>query len=330
MKKIYSFMLVMMALMCSMSAKADINITKEGGWFESAYIEWTGATQNYAVQIKGGQYADFTAIDKELVRKYKDYYRADMVGLKAGTYQFKITGANDNSVATSGNLTVVAHDRSGFAHVGYSGGIGAYKNDGTLKDNARVIYVTAANAKTVKCNVITDADTEYTGLQAILAAYEKGKETRPLAIRIIGTVKKADMDSFGSSAEGIQVKGKSGSIDMNITIEGIGNDATTHGFGFLVRSACSVEFRNFANMICMDDCLSLDTDNHHVWIHNMDFFYGGTGGDSDQAKGDGTVDIKGKSSHVTVSYNHFYDSGKCSLGGMKSETTDCWMTSHHN
>ena len=330
MKKILSFMLVMVGLMCSMSASADINITKEGGWFESAYIEWTGATQNYTVQIKGGQYADFTAIDKELVRKYKDYYRADMVGLKAGTYQFKITGANDNSTATSGNLTVVAHDRSGFAHVGYSGGVGAYKNDGTLKDNARIIYVTAANAKTVKCNVITDADTEYTGLQAILAAYEKGKETRPLAIRIIGTVKKADIDFFGSSEEGIQVKGKSGSIDMNITIEGIGNDATTHGFGFLVRSASSVEFRNFANMICMDDCLSLDTDNHHVWIHNMDFFYGGTGGDSDQAKGDGTVDIKGKSSHVTVSYNHFYDSGKCSLGGMKSETTACWMTYHHN
>lgn len=34
--------------------------------------------------------------------------------------------------------------------------------------------------------------------------------------------------------------------------------------------------------------------------------------------------------NITVSYNHFYDCGKTSLGGMKSETTDCWMTYHHN
>lgn len=333
-KHLLSLMVLCMAWVLATPAKAAI--TKQYGWFESAAVEWeavSGAT-DYNVYVKpaGGTY---TKIDKELVRKYADFYRADALGLSAGTYQMKVVPVNGSGEMTgsameTGNLTVTAHDRSGFAHVGMSGGIGAYKNDGTLKDGARVIYVTAKTAKTVKCNVMTDADTEYTGLQAILAAFEKGKETRPLAIRIIGTVKKADMDSFGSSAEGIQVKGKNGSIDMNITIEGVGFDATTHGFGFLVRSSKSVEFRNFANMICMDDCLSLDTDNHNVWIHNMDFFYGGTGGDSDQAKGDGTVDIKGKSSHVTVSYNHFYDSGKCSLGGMKSETTDCWMTYHHN
>ena len=333
MKKIFlkKMACLLMLLFCTTIAHAaPVSILDLGGWFESGYVTWTGDNQNYTVYIKGGQYAEFTAIDKELVRKYDGYYRADMVGLKAGNYQFKIVGAN-NSEATSDTFTATAHDRSGFAHVGYAQGIGAYKNDGTLKDGARVIYVTANTAKTVKCNVFDGkTDAEYTGLQAILAVFEKGKETRPLAIRIIGTIKAADCDAFGSSAEGIQVKGKSGATDMNITIEGIGNDATTHGFGFLVRSACCVEFRNFANMVCMDDCVSLDTDNHHVWVHNMDFFYGGTGGDADQAKGDGTVDIKGKSSHITVSYNHFYDSGKCSLGGMKGETTDCWMTYHHN
>ena len=333
MKKIFLKKMACMLMLVfgtTIAHAAPVSILDQGGWFESGYVTWTGDNQNYTVYIKGGQYAEFTAIDKELVRKYDGYYRADMVGLKAGNYQFKIVGAN-NSEATSDTFTATAHDRSGFAHVGYAQGIGAYKNDGTLKDGARVIYVTANTAKTVKCNVFDGkTDAEYTGLQAILAVFEKGKETRPLAIRIIGTIKAADCDAFGSSAEGIQVKGKSGATDMNITIEGIGNDATTHGFGFLVRSACCVEFRNFANMVCMDDCVSLDTDNHHVWVHNMDFFYGGTGGDADQAKGDGTVDIKGKSSHITVSYNHFYDSGKCSLGGMKGETTDCWMTYHHN
>ena len=333
-KHLLSLMVMCMAFICATPASAAI--TKEYGWFESAAVEWeavSGAT-DYNVYVKpaGGTYAQ---LDKELVRKYAEFYRADALGLKAGSYQMKvvpvISGSEDESKAMETSaLTVTAHDRSGFAHVGMPGGIGAYKNDGTLKEGARVIYVTAKTAKTVKCNVMTDADTEYTGLQAILGAFEKGKETRPLCIRIVGTIKKADVDAFNSSAEGIQIKGKNGSTDMNITIEGVGFDATTHGFGFLIRSAKSVELRNFANMICMDDAVSLDTDNHNVWVHNMDFFYGGTGGDSDQAKGDGTVDIKGKSSNVTVSYNHFYDSGKCSLGGMKSETTSCWMTYHHN
>ena len=333
-KHLLSLMVMCMAFICATPASAAI--TKEYGWFESAAVEWeavSGAT-NYNVYVRpvGGTY---TRLDKELVRKYADFYRADALGLKAGNYQMKvvpvISGSENNGAALESDvLTVTAHDRSGFAHVGMPDGIGAYKNDGTLKDGARVIYVTAKTAKTVKCNVMTDADTEYTGLQAILGAFEKGKETRPLCIRIVGTIKKADVDAFNSSAEGIQIKGKSGSTDMNITIEGVGFDATTHGFGFLIRSAKSVELRNFANMICMDDAVSLDTDNHNVWVHNMDFFYGGTGGDADQAKGDGTVDIKGKSSHITVSYNHFYDNGKCSLGGMKSETTDCWMTYHHN
>ena len=333
-KHLLSLMVMCMAFICATPASAAI--TKEYGWFESAAVEWeavSGAT-DYNVYVKpaGGTY---TRLDKELVRKYADFYRADALGLKAGSYQMKvvpvISGSEDASQAMETSaLTVTAHDRSGFAHVGMPGGIGAYKNDGTLKDGARVIYVTAKTAKTVTCNVNTGTDTEFTGLQAILGAFEKGKETRPLCIRIVGTIKKADVDAFNSSAEGIQIKGKSGSTDMNITIEGVGFDATTHGFGFLIRSAKSVELRNFANMICMDDAVSLDTDNHNVWVHNMDFFYGGTGGDADQAKGDGTVDIKGKSSHITVSYNHFYDNGKCSLGGMKSETTDCWMTYHHN
>lgn len=321
------FTLVLM-LLASVSASA-VTITKTQGWFESGYVTWDNvAGQTYKVYVRpeGGTY---TQLDNELVRSYGSYGRADMVGLKAGKYQFKVVSSAGDE-AESDVFTATAHDRNGFAHYNWNDGVGAYKNDGTLKDNARVIYLTADNAKTVKCMVMGDKDVEYTGIQAILAAYEKGKETRPLDIRIIGTVKKENLDAIGSSAEGLQVKGKSGTTPMNITIEGIGNDATVHGFGFLVRSACSVEFRNFAIMICMDDCVSLDTDNKHCWVHHMDFFYGGTGGDADQAKGDGTVDIKGKSSHVTVSYNHFYDSGKCSLGGMKGETTDCWMTYHHN
>lgn len=76
--------------------------------------------------------------------------------------------------------------------------------------------------------------------------------------------------------------------------------------------------------------MSLDTKNSHVWIHNMDLFYGKKGGAADQAKGDGTVDIKGDSKYVTVAYNRFWDNGKASMCGMKSETGENWITYHHN
>lgn len=330
MKRFYSILAMM--VLCITSTMA-VTITKTQGWFESGCVQWAweqGATYTVYIRPEGGTY---TQIDKELVRQYPGYGRADMVGLKAGEYQFKVVSSASGE-AESDVFTATAHDRNGFAHYNRTDGVGAYNNNGTLKDNARVLYLTANNAKTVSLEMQVDSKGKMetrTGIQNIIQAYEKGQEKRPLAVRIIGTVKAADMDDFGSSAEGLQVKGNgSGKCNAQLTIEGIGDDATIHGFGILCRSISSVEFRNFAIMICLDDCLSLDTDNKNIWIHNMDFFYGGTGGDADQAKGDGTVDIKGKSSHVTVAYNHFFDSGKSSLGGMKSETTDCWMTYHHN
>ena len=48
------------------------------------------------------------------------------------------------------------------------------------------------------------------------------------------------------------------------------------------------------------------------------------------AKGDGSMDLKDNSQYVTISYNHFWDSGKMSLCGMKSESGENWITYHHN
>lgn len=322
-----------------------INITEAKGWLESAYVKWEpfdGAT-SYNVYVKGDKYTDYTKIDHELVRDYGTYCRADMVGLPANVYALKVVpvvnGTEDTASASEATgMAVKAHDRSGFAfHKGagsatYDGsGIGAYKENGELKDNARVIYVTAETAKTVTCEVFYDkAYQTFTGLQTIIDAYQKGTAKEPLCVRIIGTIKKDDLDKISSSAEGLQIKGKNAYFPMHITIEGIGEDATTSGFGFLIRNCSSVELRNFANMLCMDDCLSFDTDNAHCWAHHMDFFYGNTGGDRDQAKGDGTVDIKGDSQYMTVAYNHFWDCGKTSLCGMTSESGPNYIDYHHN
>jgi len=323
-------------------ADHGITISEAKGWQESAYVEWTlldrAVADSYNVYIKGGNHADYTLIDQQLVRDYGTHGRADVVGLQAGHYSIKVVavlgGEERQSIyGEATGMAVSNYSREGFAHFGYAEGVGAYNNDGTLKSGAKVLYVTASTAKTITTDVTTDSKggtTTCTGLQTIIDAYQKGYDTTPIAFRIVGKVTASDLDKMSSSSEGLQIKGKKSYSTMNMTVEGIGDDATVHGFGFLVRNSTSVELRNFAIMRCMDDAVSLDTDNSHVWIHNMDFFYGNKGSAADQAKGDGTVDIKGDSQYVTVSYNHFWDNGKSSMCGMTSETGDNWITYHHN
>ncbi|KXB48757.1 pectate lyase [Bacteroidales bacterium KA00344] len=306
-------------------------IRRAQGWQESAYVEWDlmeGATYN--VYIKGGDYADWTAIDAPLVRLYDTYGRADVVGLRAGHYRLRVVPVVDGKERTdrtseTGSLRVVNYDRSGFAHKDYQG-VGAYNDDGTLKSGAKVIYVDAQNAKTVTAKLSSGT---FTGLQGIIKAYEKGNVSEPLAIRIKGLISAADVDAFGSSAEGIQMKGRRADSELNITIEGIGEDATVKGFGFLVRNAKSVEFRNLGIMRQKDDGISLDTDNSNIWVHNIDVFYGKSGS-GDHAKGDGAIDVKSNSKFVTISYCHFWDTGKSTMAGMKSESGPNYITYHHN
>lgn len=303
-----------------------IQITEAKGWQESAYLKWAPFEGASSYNV----YVDDKKIDAQLVRQYKSYYRADVLGLKEGTYSVKVVPVNADGkeiagANTASNLVVKSYNREGFAHFKYAG-VGAYNNDGTLKAGAKVLYVTAKTAKTVSTTVNTGKQETITGLQSIIDAYSKGKDKTPIAFRIIGKISLSDLDHISSSAEGLQIKGAM----MNMTFEGVGDDATVYGFGFLLREAESVEFRNFAIMRCLDDAMSLDTDNSHVWIHNMDLFYGKKGGAADQAKGDGTVDIKGDSKYVTVAYNRFWDNGKASMCGMKSETGENWITYHHN
>lgn len=303
-----------------------IQITEAKGWQESAYLKWAPFEGASSYNV----YVGDKKIDAQLVRQYKSYYRADVLGLKEGTYSVKVVpvnaeGAEIAGANTASNLVVKSYNREGFAHFKYAG-VGAYNNDGTLKAGAKVLYITAKTAKTVSTTVNTGKLETITGLQSIIDAYSKGKDKTPIAFRIIGKVNLSDLDHISSSAEGLQIKGAM----MNMTFEGVGDDATVYGFGFLLREAESVEFRNFAIMRCLDDAMSLDTKNSHVWIHNMDLFYGKKGSAADQAKGDGTVDIKGDSKYVTVAYNRFWDNGKASMCGMKSETGENWITYHHN
>jgi pectate lyase len=309
---------------------------------ETVYAEWTpveGATQ-YEAYVKKSSDSSYTQVDDELIRQYPGYWRVDVPGCAAGTYDLKIvakTSSGDVTVEKK-SISVNAYSRIGYAFDTKSkygaNGVGAYNNDGTLKSNAKVFYVTKDTAKTITADVVINSKggtATYTGLQDIIYAKQKGYDTTPFDFRLVGTITLADMDRIDSSAEGLQVKGKNANAELNITIEGIGNDAAIKDFGILIRNAGNVELRNFAVYNCMDDSISIDTDNCNLWVHNLDLFYGQTGGDADQAKGDGTTDTKGGTTYVTISNNHYWDSGKSILCGMSGDSyTDYRITFANN
>lgn len=331
------------ALTPTIPVSDKINVTEAGGDLEAAYLQWealTGADwYNVYYKISGGS---FVRLDDPLVRQYTTYYRADAVGLKAGVYSMKIVPVNgdgeelEEDSVTVDNIQVEAHDRSGYAFVNNTSGAtasGAYNMDGTLRENAIVLYVTAETFHTVSLEI---GGTTVTGLDSILnEGYKENKgATLPLCVRIIGSIGN-ETDGLSTNASGdLNIKG----VTQGVTVEGIGNDATANGWGFHITGSSNVEIRNIGLMNSIGgtkDGIGFENSCHHVWVHNCDFYYGKDWG-GDQKKGDGALDSK-KTDYATYSYNHFWDSGKCNLlGNAETENgtgingDNTHLTYHHN
>ena len=319
-----------LGVLISFSAKS-LTITESAGWIESAYVKWqavAGATQ-YNVYISGNGITNRKA-DTQLIRNYGSYYRADIPGLQAGNYSIRVVALTDNTAteeASTTEFTVQSHDRSGFAFAN-NRVPGAYQADGTLKANAVIIYVTEKTKNTVSLEVTGANANPCVGLQNILDGFKKGKDSRPLIVRIIGQI-----TDLSYMLGGDVVVENSNNAASFITIEGIGNDAVADGWGIRVKNASNVEIRNLGFMNCDSsegDNIGLQQDNDYIWVHHCDLFYGNAGSDADQIKGDGALDCK-KSTYITFSYNHFWDSGKCNLLGLsEGTTTGLYITYHHN
>ncbi len=328
MKRIFTYFMV---LSSSVLLKAQVSITQATGWLESAYVKWApvSGAESYRVYYSGGGLTN-KIIDNQLIRNYGSYFRADIPGLAAGNYTIKVvpvTGNTEGPAATTSSVSVLSHDRSGFAHS--NGRVpGAYQLDGTLKSNAVVLYITESTKNTVSLNVTGANSNPCVGLQTILDGFKKGNDTRPLVIRFIGNIKDPGYLLNGD----IVVENRS-NASGSITLEGIGSDAVINGWGIRIKNATNIEVRNLGFMLTdagEGDNLSLQQDNTYIWAHNNDLFYGKPGGDADQAKGDGALDAK-KSTYITFSYNHFWDNGKSSLLGLSEGTTSgLYITYHHN
>ena len=139
-----------------------------------------GAT--YKAYIKGEGITSYQELDSELIREVNGNIRVDALGLAAGTYSLKLVINNSDEIEIT-NITVNADDRSGYAHFNYTDGVGAYKDDGTLKDNAQVIYVTDSNKN--------DVDGNGNSLYDYLS---NASASNPLDVRIIGEIKTRQWD----------------------------------------------------------------------------------------------------------------------------------------
>jgi len=309
----------------------SVTVSEFGGWFETAYAEWLplADAESYNVYYSGNGITD-QKVDNPLIRSYGSYFRADIPGLAAGDYTIKIVPVISGSEAdatVTGDISVQAHDRTGFA---FDGGRvpGAYQADGTPKSGAVILYISENTKNTVSLDVTGANVNPCVGLQTILEGFKKGSDLRPLIVRFVGQV-----SDFEYSNKGDIVVENKNNASSYITLEGIGEDAVADGWGIRVKNASNVEIRNIGTMNCDSDegdNIGLQQNNDHIWVHNCDFFYGGSGGDADQAKGDGALDCK-LSTYVTFSYNHFWDSGKCNLLGLSEGTTSGYfITYHHN
>ncbi|MNQ41958.1 Pectate trisaccharide-lyase precursor [compost metagenome] len=306
-------------------------INEASGWLESAFVKWqpVSSAQTYNVYYTGQGVTD-KKIDDQLIRSYGSYFRADIPGLQAGTYTVKVKpviSGVEGTGTTTGNLTVSAQDRNGFAFAG--GRVpGGYKADGTPKDNAVILYITQNTKNTISMNITGASSNPCIGLQNILYAIKKGQDTRPFIIRLIGNI--TDMTVMEGGDVVIE---NSNNASSYLTIEGIGTDAVANGWGVRLKSASNIEVSNLGFMNCNStagDNVGMQQDNDHIWVHNCDLFYGNAGSDADQIKGDGALDNK-TSTYITLSYNHFWDNGKASLLGLSEGTTSgLYITYHHN
>lgn len=324
------FLLFMALLFIFVQAGAQ-TITKSAGWLESAFVEWSpvAGAESYNVYYTGGGETN-KKIDEPLIRSYGTYFRADVPGLAAGSYTLTIkpvTASVEGTGATTAVLTVLSHDRNGFA---FDGGRipGGYNADGTPKSGAVILYITQNTKNTISINITGASANPCVGLQNILYGIKKGKDTRPFIIRLIGNI--TDMTVMEGGDITIENNNNASSY---LTLEGVGNDAVVNGMGVRLKSASNVEVRNLGFMNCNSiagDNIGMQQDNDHIWIHNNDLFYGNAGSDADQIKGDGALDNK-NSTYITLSYNHFWDSGKASLLGLsEGTTTGLYITYHHN
>ncbi len=341
-------------------------------YYEALYFSWEEAdAKNAEVFVRQAGQGSFKSVDKPLIRQINQTTaRVDILGLAKGFYDVRIKPSGTSNYVQYNNVEVrTNYDRSGYAHFqliksegNYQRSIGAYKADGTLKDNAIVIYVTPETKDTV---VVPGYEELGTGIGYILnvknktvySAFPRGiakiTQDHPVCVRFIGTItnpkgtterNKEDTGWYAPDIEnGCQVKMNGVN---NLTLEGVGTDAVIDGWGVAIYSdeeakSDFVEIRNLTFQNNPEDAVSiLGTKNasgvteysvERCFVHHNRFNRGYCANptESDKGAGDGSLDVK-KCNNITLAYNYLYKCKKTGLCGGEDSDMQNLITYHHN
>ncbi len=246
---------------------SDLKLSYSFAGYECAAFEWEEANiSSCKVSYRKKGNDAYVFVDAPLIRSLSEgTVRVDIPGLEGGAmYDFRIEGSK--SSVTVENMQIASYDRSGYAHFGYDKGVGAYNDDGSLKDNALVIYLTEENKNNVLDAAYINGEKvdispymkQYTGIGEMINNRRYSGSDRfdvgiaklcevygAVVIRIIGRVEALQNPDGTSTITGLtdyNAYGNGGSVGdngrmarmvnaKNLTIEGIGEDACMDGWG---------------------------------------------------------------------------------------------------
>ena len=178
----------------SSSSSSSLPTSGDGVTFEGKEeqiaLSWSkeeGVT--YEVSYKESSASSYTFLDTEAIQEEG----ARILGLKKGTYEVKVirkkNGTEEKNITKE--VEVSSLDRSGYAFFKRNEGVGAYNLDGTLKEEAIVLYVTEENKNTISYG-------SYKGLVPIIQASKKLK--KPLDIRLTSSIQTNQFKAKNSSS----------------------------------------------------------------------------------------------------------------------------------
>ena len=164
-----------------------ISISGVKGLNEQIYvsIEKNPVFTSYRLLYKEQGDSEYITLDENLLVESESKVDCYVLGIKKGNYEIKIEAEGLETTANKIYSDIFVHeqDRSGYAHFGGNEGVGAYNNDGTIKEGTKIVYVTNENKNTVTLEI---DGTEYIGLVNILQA--QYKSDTPMLIRVVGKI----------------------------------------------------------------------------------------------------------------------------------------------
>ncbi len=143
------------------------------------------ADGNYVISCRPAGTKEYTVLDQELIVDNGSSLDCYIPGLAKGQYDIKIElGEGENYACTTiPCIDVIKQERSGYAHFNREEGIGGYNNDGSVKEGAKILYLTNENKNTLTFDI---NGTTYTGLVEILQAKQYMED--PLIIRVLDKI----------------------------------------------------------------------------------------------------------------------------------------------